>query len=575
MAHDGLSIDAVWDIETEDWDTYVVGAIWTRDNGVVVCRHEDDLAEHLLSLPPRATAWAHAGGRFDVLWLLDWCRRNGSIPNAQIRMSGSSIASLAIAQGPVLRDSARLIPMSLKEASTMFPGTRKEQLALPCRCGRDCGGYCSIRRKMSRADRAKVEQYLVADVESLRDTLVSLMAYAAENDIAIGGTVASSAWATAKETCGLEDSDWDVQQYMATRDGYYGGLTAVGRTRAKKVYRFDRASAYPAALQKPVPVGKPSSHAGKAALKAWNHDRPGAYFATVIIPEQMCPPLPVRHGSRLVYPHGKVAGTWPSAELQHAVDKHDAKIERVDACVVWPREEAILKPHVTRCFALRSKAETKALKVWLKFLANSLTGAFAQDPEQDHIALGDYADNPIYEQVGRYDWIWRRKSFRISSRAHVQWAMTLTGDARVELKEEIVHADDAWCYSDTDSVIATEMLTRNVGKELGQWQFEGAATDYVAIAPKVYTYIDKGTRFARAKGIPDAVKRWDQIHSGARVKIDRGVKSLLVAARGDNIFERQNTHRALSPREGWCGARILDGEKTRAPSVAELAGLPK
>jgi hypothetical protein len=269
-------------------------------------------------------------------------------------------------------------------------------------------------------------------------------------------------------------------------------------------------------------------------------------------------------------------GAWPRDEILHA-EECGAKVVHVSGGVAWAAEKPVLKPHVEHCFSLRANAVAKSLKTWLKFVANSLTGAFAQDPEQDVVVLGDKADDPRFEQVGRYDWIWRRRTFRVSSRAHVHWAATLTGRARVELHRQIEHAGDSWCYSDTDSVITTRELRRNVGTELGEWQLEGTARDFRALAPKVYTYIDDkdGERFARAKGIPDAVREWDRINSGAVIKIDRGVKSLLVAARTDALFARNDGQRTVKPREGWIGARVRVGpDRTRAPTVGELDDIP-
>lgn len=569
-----LRVDAVWDIETQDWDRFAVGAMWTRDRGTEVFRSEDELANALLSLPSKAVAWAHAGGRFDVLWLLDWCRRNGSIPAAQIRLSGSSIASLAIKSGPVLRDSCRLIPMSLRQACTMFDGTRKETLELACICHRECGGYCSIRVDMRGDARRRVEDYLIADVEALRDTMMGLVDYASAHALELAGTVASTAWGTAKVKCGLEDAEWDFRAYKLARAGYYGGRVEVARLAAAQVERFDRASAYPAALMLPVPTGAMRVLDGRTVRLAWNRQRPGIYHGVVMVKDQLAPPLPVRHGARLVYPHGLLHGAWTRDELQHALDG-GAELVALTAGVAWADEQPILAPHVDHCFGLRKAATSKSLKTWLKFVANALTGAFAQDPEQDVVVLGDKADDPAYQQVGRYDWIWRRVAFRISARAHVHWAATLTGRARVELHEQIAHAGDDWCYSDTDSVIARRMLTRNTGDKIGQWQHEGTARDFRAIAPKVYTYVDdEGGRFARAKGIPDAVREWDSINNGAVIKLDRGVKSLLQAARGEALFARNDGHRTVKPRDGWIGARVRVGDRTRAPSVAELAGLP-
>lgn len=573
---EGLPLDAVWDIETEAWDTYVVGAVWdARDDATHVYDDEDDLAEHLLSLPKGATAWAHAGGKFDVLWLLDWCRRKNKIPKANIRLSGSSVASLAIGGGPVLRDSARLMPMSLKEACTMFPRcAQKERLGLPCVCGDDCGGYCSISTTMAPDQRKSLKSYLEMDVLSLRDTLRELGAYAARSDLAMAGTVAGVGWKTAKEKCLLANAEWELEGYRRARAGYYGGRCEVGRTRADVIQRFDRKQAYPAALVKPVPVGEHALLNKKNAPMAWSRGRPGIYFASVTVPEMLAPPLPVRFRERVVYPYGELVGSWTRDELRRA-EEVGCKIRKLHGGIAWAREEALLEPHVRHCFALREAAETKALKTWLKFVANSLTGGFAQDPEFDIVVLGDYADDSNYEPVGRYDWIWRRGVFAIPQRGHVHWAATLTADARVELHRQIVHAGDDWVYSDTDSCPALRKLTRNTGEGLGEWAYEGEGKDWVCLAPKVYKFTVKGRRVAKAKGIPDAAGAWPRIMRGSRVTLDRGVDSLLVAAKTDSLFRRRDGHRRVKPREGWCGARILEGERTRAPSVDELDSIPR
>lgn len=582
----GIAVDAVWDIETANWDQFVCGAIWTPSDGVTVYNDEDGLANHLLSLPPGATAWAHAGGKFDVLWLLDWCRRNGNIPKAQIRLSGSSIASLSIAKGPVLRDSARLMPMSLREACTMFPGCeQKQRLSFPCSCGNDCGGYCAIKSDMPREQYQELRDYLVSDIHSLRDTLMCLSQYAEENELLLAGTVASTAWRTAKERCKLDDADWDLEAYNQARSGYYGGLCAVRKVRAPCVHKFDRRSAYPAELSKSVPCGAMKVLDHRTAPLAWNRDKPGIYQVSVDVPDSMNPPLPLRTADRIVYPWGKFEGCWPSNELQYAVDR-GVKILSWQSGIAWADEEPRLKPHVDHCFALREKAESKALKTWLKFIANSLTGAFAQNPEQDVVAIGDYADDPRWEPVGKYDWIWRRVTFRVSQRAHVHWAATLTGGARVELNRQIDHAGDDWVYSDTDSCNATRELTRNIGMKLGEWAAEGVVSNWYAPAPKVYSHEEDDKFVARAKGIPGdksdskgvrgiSKALWQTIISGKQVVLDRGVDSLLVAARGESLFRRRDGRRSVQPKEGWVGARIRRGDVTFAPNVRELAQLPR
>lgn len=574
----GLRVDAVWDIETSGWDTFVCGALWTAAaDAVEVFDDEDELARALLSLPSGAVAWAHAGGKFDVLWLLDWCHRHGQVPSAQIRLSGGTITSLAIKHGPVLRDSARLMPMSLKQACTMFPGcAQKVRLSFPCTCGEDCGGYCAISRTMSRPLLDELHAYLEADILALRDTLLALVDYAAASGLILSGTVASTGWRTAKERYSLADAAWEIEAYRLARAGHYGGRAEVGRRRAARIKRYDRKQAYPAALKLPVPCGEMAVLDRRTGPMAWKRDKPGCYFATVDVPELHAPPLPVRLRERIVYPWGKLHGTWTRDEL-HRAEEVGATVVRIHGGVAWAEEKPLLAPHVDHCFKLREAAESSALKTWIKFVANSLTGAFAQDPSQDIVALGDYADDPDYEPVGRYDWIWRREVFRISQRAHVHWAATLTARARVELHRQITHAGDDWCYSDTDSCHATRALSRNIGTGLGEWAFEGDATDFVALAPKVYSYVtDDGHRHARAKGIPGAERAWPAILSGASVPLNRGVDSLLVAAKGDRLFKRRSGARRVTVRAEWIGGRLLDGaERTRAPHFDDLSSLPK
>lgn len=570
----GLRIDACWDIETEDWVTFVVGGLWTVGDSYRLYRDEDSFATALLELPAGHVAWAHAGGRFDVLWLLDWCRRRKRIPTARITMSGSAIASLAIKGGPTFRDSNRLIPMSLAKACAMFPGHQKEKLELPCVCGKNCGGYCRIRRDMKGEIRARVEEYLEADVLALRDTMVGVVSYAARHDLSLAGTIAGTTWRTAKAVVGVRDAEWSYPEYKFVRSAYYGGRVEVGKQRAEKVWRYDRTQAYPSALCGLLPVGDAHILNAKQSAIAYERSAPGAYAATLDIPELHSPPIPVRLAARLAYPFGTVSGVWSRNELQHA-EECGARIVRFEKAICWPEETAFMRPYMQRCFELRQAAPTDALKTWLKFLANSFSGAVATDPERDIIVLGEeYADDIRYEEVGRYGWIWRRTVFNISPRAHIHLAMTLTADARVELHRQILDAGDDWCYSDTDSVISSRELTRRVGGGLGEWKFEGIASDFEALAPKIYGYVVDGKRFARAKGFEHAEKNWGQFEKG--VANEGGVKSLLTAANSPTekgLFVKRTGRRSFHPDPRWIGSRIRDGHGTRAPSVDEIREL--
>jgi hypothetical protein len=245
---------------------------------------------------------------------------------------------------------------------------------------------------------------------------------------------------------------------------------------------------------------------------------------------------------------------------------------------VWAREETILKSYMEKCFALREAAPTKALKKWLKVLANSLYGGFAIKPEREECVFGDYTDDPEYERVGDAHSIWKRTVNSIPDRAHIHWASTLTAYARIELDSEIAHAGDEWCYSDTDSTKAARELTRNIGDGLGEWAFEGKAKEWTCLAPKVYRFYDlsKKEYSAKAKGISnDAAKHWEKIESGVPVVNDSGVLSLKVAAKASKrLFKRKVVSRRLRDPNEWVGGRHRDGTRTRPPHMSEVSEIP-
>lgn len=571
------SVDAVWDIECARWDQFLCGALWTRESGMETFTTPDGLADALMSLPQGAQAWAHAGGKYDVLWLLDFLAEKGEMPKAVVSTSGSSATSVKINGGPWLRDSARLVPMSLARAAKIAgPDRKKGDPGVP---------FEELPTKwVNNPIMRRVLDYCASDVELLRDILFAIANYSTEQGIELRGTIGGTAWATAMAWCELDDAEWDAEIYNQVRPMYYGGRCEGARTQAERIWRYDRKSAYPASLMEPLPIGEPTVCDSAKARRAFAAGKAGAYDARVLVPQSLAAPLPIRHRNRLAYPYGEVRGVWSHIELQHAVDC-GSKVLDIHSAVVWSREKARLAPYASKCFALRDElpeVQKKALGVWLKFLANSLTGKLGQSPDCQVIVLGDYADSPEYSQVGTSPWVWSRDTWRIPSCAMVHWAGTLTARARVELHQQILHAGDSWVYSDTDSCFATKALTRNIGEDLGEWAFEGGGLEWQCHAPKVYSYRDvkKDEWVAHAKGVPGAVDGdtiampvWRDYVAGKQIRSDRGVKSLRVAARGDRLFERRSLTRSLHLSSEWCGARLRDGNVTRAPNVSDLARL--
>ena len=607
---------AVLDIECASWTDYATGA-FSVDGDVFVTRNEDELIERVLE--HEGDIWAHYGGRYDWLWLLSrLSRRTGKRAEievdddpddsvkADISMSGSSATRIRIGK-TVLRDSFRLIPMSLAKAAAIS-GEHKSEVGLRCECGKDCGGYCAIRLDMGESDYRILEEYLVQDCHALARTIDFLTEYCADHDIYLKGTVGASAWATARAWADLPAAEWSGNHYAMARQGYYGGRTEVARLAAPHVERYDMHSAYPAALSRvELPIGVSRLYTRDAG-KRLAECEPGIYRVTITIPESNAPPLPLRTGERICYPYGTITGTWALPELIHAVDV-GAKIERCWWGLIWDKTEAILAPTCEKLWSLREAVSKSnpALARWLKWLVNSLTGKLAQKPDHRRVVMdttmvpracpGGECNGACSEtrccnhlcsgRCGRWEAIdplgrlWSRPTWRMDSCQHVQWAGYLTSDTRVELHKQILHAGDDWVYTDTDSVYAMRELNRRIGESLGEWGHEGSGENWRAIAPKVYSYYEGDKRVLKCKGLPMrmetpkqreiAEKRWEDYVSGRGAEIDGGVEGLLTAARrGHDLFTRARLCRASRRNQVWCGGRLIDGERTRPPSITEL-----
>jgi hypothetical protein len=135
---------------------------------------------------------------------------------------------------------------------------------------------------------------------------------------------------------------------------------------------------------------------------------------------------------------------------------------------------------------------------------------------------------------------------------------------------DLVYCDTDSCYSETKR--------KDTGDGLGQLGVEGEYRDFVAFAPKTYTFIDpkSGRSSARAKGIPradaDMVRRFGALQP---IEWSGGVMSLKQAAGApdsDSLFRLKRGRRIAHPVSGWVGGRLLigDGPLTRPPTVTEL-----
>lgn len=634
MRHNTLSIDATFDLECQNWDTFVIGALRTTGSMRVYDHtREEDLVHAILAV--RGSVWSHFGGRYDMQWFLGMFDRVG-MPREQIRIFSAGARIVAIDCGvTVLRDSYALVPLSLEKAAQMT-SIPKRDLGLPCTCRRpECikHGYCSISRYMPPHLRRRLEERVTGDAETLWAILDKVFSFAAEHKIELRPTVGASAWATASAECGISAADWKDDRgsnrlYSFAQSGYKGGRVQVFRVQSDTGTRWDINSAYPWSLtQVNVPYAGRVEAIGGEACSAYSNGMEGVYKAIVSVPDSHhIPPLPVRDDAakRLLYPTGRFSGVWTGLELRYA-ESVGTVVDRIVRALTWQESGPIYKHFCARIYALRDNVGAKsALGQWLKYLANSQTGKLAQKPERDELSLFSRAPvsrlcpaNQVCARTSKSapqcgavccihrcskrcgGWravhtdlgLWTHRVFRLSSCSHVHHAAYLTANVRCYWHSHATIEPSATVYGDTDSLY----LEKNIMPEasvsehrLGAFKLEGTyasgmVTDemtgeefwvpgFYAAAPKTYGMRDGDGKFhVRAKGIPHAKEHWRTILAGGSVPIDSGIDGLLSSVkRHGSFFHRRSDTRSLRPVEGRIGDRILGADGITYPPKVNM-----
>lgn len=608
-----IKIDGVYDIECSNWTNFVVGACLSSLGDIeFYSEHQSSESrangelELALDLVSRGgTWWAHAGGIYDHKWLIDHA---AAMDHAiQIGAAGPRIVTAKIDRLN-LRDSFALIPCTLKELTT-GQGVHKEELDLPCECGENCGGYCSISRTMATHHYKRLVDYLEADCRSLLESLERIQAYADAQDLDMSATVGSSSWKTLKRWLGLPPADLDPNEHTFARGGYYGGRTQnIIPGVHHNVHKHDVCSMYPWTMSTiQMPVGVHHRLYGTDATSAMSAQKPGIYACTIVVPDMHLPPLPYRTDTRIHYPTGLISGKWALPEILYA-ESIGCNVRAVSECIVWDRQQQLFATYVDKHFELRSQAgKNTPVGLWLKFRLNSPTGKFGSNPDKDHYFVNpskfvrcpgsDPCDGATGIDCGRCcaihcnrrcgaltehsDRIWSQYRYHLDECAHVEWAAYLTSAARVEWHKQAVSVANGLdvIYGDTDSIFSRFRRERRAGSKLGDWEYQGCSDKLVTIAPKAYYTV---------QNTPEHCKLCDKTHAvqakakgagaphDAPLKIGhtygvKGVVGLRLGANLGHLFERKsNVTKGRRIQEGTGDRyRTRDG-LTRAPTIVEV-----
>lgn len=560
-----IQVDSTYDIETEDWDKFVIGGQYTAQGHYQETQDLGELARWLLK---PGMHWAHNGGKFDALAIIDVWRDMGLSVNATL--AGGRIISAKCGKAQ-LCDSAALWPERLKEI-TSGQKDAKEELPWKCVCEDDCGGYCQIRRKMPRKMLRQLAGYLRADCVSLFEALAKLQDFADAHDMDLGLTIGGSAFRNAKRLLGFDTDEHNLDEHWFRRGAYYGGRVQtfnVGRYENGNTY--DVVSMYPYQLSTlELPCGNPREVFGKAARRSFDAGKDGVYRVNVTVPECHIPPLPFRDKKRLHYPVGTWEATYTGLELRGAIALADVKINSFRDARVYDRSEKIFGSWVDHIIRLRMEAGKKTpFGLFLKRYMNSVYGKLSARPDKLRILINPPDIKEGDEIIA--DGVIARKSQSIDACSHPVWAAMVTSAARLKLYQKMhERKPENVLYCDTDGIMCLDSRDDGVGEKLGAWECEGFSEVNI-IAPKVYGLNRPGGKTEhKAKGI--RLKKGEAAEAGKRYKLGAAIKGAKTIGSRDRFFRKNESTRVLNQRTGDRFLKYKSGGETRPPMIEECYG---
>jgi hypothetical protein len=453
--------------------------------------------------------YAHNAGRFDYLFLLPWVMEFGRSLGFEWEVVpvSSAIQLLKIVQPAshaewLFLDSFKLIPLALDTAAKTFgfEGKVSHDLSLP-------------------EDDPAWFEYLKGDCVQLYKVLEKFHDLV-ENHLLgeVGMTAPSTAVKILRRRYLKSPIPRNEETHDFVRAGYFGGRVEVFRETGDSLRYYDINSSYPAGMLETMPGG----------TAVWFHDTPpdrylekhiGFCDVDVIVPDMHIPPLPVKQDApgsvargKLIFPTGKLRGTWEWSELQMALE-YGCRIERFRSSC-WFDPIPLFGEFVRELYQYRDKSRpdfNAALAAVAKLMLNSTYGKFGMKTLRQKIYHRDDPNLPdnAAPANGELDCpVWYSEEHADACYVMPQVSARVTSLSRQRLYRGMMQSKEALCYVDTDSLLTPVFMPSST--ELGAFKDEypeySGRINGEFLAPKLYVLWvgdedDAEFRQTKAKGV--------------------------------------------------------------------------
>jgi DNA polymerase type B, organellar and viral len=470
----------------------------------------DDAPAQLLAFletQPPLIIYAHNGGRFDFLFLLE------NLINP-IRIISGRVVEAKLGKH-TLRDSFAILPVPLAS----YEKTEID--------------YEKFERECRDQHRAEILDYLRDDCINLFEVVRKFRDRFGDR-LTIAGTAIKELASQASVIKNNQGHDSTFRQF------YYGGRVECFEAGVLfgNFVVADVNSMYPAVMRN-FPHPKGNKYELSTELRTERRD-----FFFAIIDASSYGALPVRTKTGIEFPSTRSTFAATSHEIRAGIETGTLEIHKC-LCAWYAREIQDFGAFVDYWNAEKLSAEVekdKAGRLFAKLIMNSAYGKFAQNPEEYH----DYfirrpASEPpppatkgweIYADHGDVE-IWRKRApIRPGSYYDVAVAASITGAARATLWRAIC-ASQRVVYCDTDSIVCESPCVELDNSKLGAWKIE-ARGDRIAIAGKKTYALSNAGEFVKwaSKGVELKPKIIVDVAMGKEIEYFRDAPSMTLKGFG-------------------------------------------
>ena len=477
----------VFDYEAYNWNNaYAIGIYDGIDLKILAEDGKDNFyfTEWLLdNLADKVTAYAHYGGKYDFMFVFQYCEKHKIKPYG-IKLINGVVAEFRIKYKKktlIFRDSGLILPESLKNLTYSFDVEHKK---------------LEMNYNIGLKD-VRFKDYFTNDLKGLYEVLF-------KSNLTGHLTIAGSALHNFTHifyTKKMIRNNDVTERYF--RDAYKGGRTEIFKLYGKDLNYYDINSLYPSVMydfEYPLPVKN-----NFKKVKEFDFERIGVYDITAEIEDLHIPVLHKNINGKFIFPIGKFTGRYYSSEILKALEM-GYKIT-INSGFVFLKTAPIFKTYIEHYYQIK-QYESGAKKAIAKLMLNSLYGKFGQrrDRETHQILEDNTLSNLNYSSKKYWD--------GSSNFIHPEIAGIITANARMRLYELFQKAGlKNIYYCDTDSIMTDSVLSTS--SELGGLKEVDKIKEFIAIAPKLYAYQNLNKEILiKAKGFHEKTLNFETFKNG-------------------------------------------------------------